>query len=54
MRARSICDVLLDQDTGVAGAEKGRGGRAAETRSLWAMARALTFTLGELDARGGF
>lgn len=47
--------VLEEQEeAGVAGAEKGRGGRVAETRSLWAMARALTFTLGELDTRGGF
>lgn len=47
--------VLEEQEeAGVAGAERGRGGRVAETRSLWAMVRALTFTLGELDARGGF
>lgn len=47
--------VLEEQEeAGVAGAEKGRGRRVAETRSLWAMVRTLTFTLGELDARGGF
>lgn len=31
-----------------------REGRESGPRSLWAMVRALTFTLGELDARGGF